>query len=307
MSVDFGDMKQNEIRQAQITVSNAGAGALVINEVEADCGCTVAEIQEKRLGPGQRTTLTVTFDSQKFHGLVRKMVHLYTNDPDRPKIDVVLSAKIAAYLIVDPNNRRLHFQNTRAGRTRTMEAVFRSPVVNPLQLSAKETEKGLFDVEVVNGVDGDPQTSKVVVTLPSDFPLGQHVDNLRVSTNIEQEPYVDLSLAAYVARTLVSFPERVNFRFKKNLKQTVRVHPFNRGEEPFKVTKLETDVPGLSAEITGGIPNREVVIELTGKAIPKTDPRAIAAEGKIKGTLFIHTDHPEVPVIEVPVSYMVRM
>ena len=38
-----------------------------------------------------------------------------------------------------------------------------------------------------------------------------------------------------------------------------------------------------------------------------SDPRAIEAQGRIKGTLKIFTNLKETPVISVPVTYMVRM
>ncbi len=51
----------------------------------------------------------------------------------------------------------------------------------------------------------------------------------------------------------------------------------------------------------------ETIISLQGKPVSKDDPRAVAADGRMSGTLIIHTDVMEMPKVEVPISYMIRM
>ncbi len=82
--------------------------------------------------------------------------------------------------------------------------------------------------------------------------------------------------------------------------------PFEEGTE-FKVTGAEIDLPEISVEVMETIPNVETKVILTGKPISSNDPRAQESEGKVKGTLTIHTNRPETPTIKVPVSYMVRL
>ena len=47
---DFGTMKQQEIRTTQVVISNDGGGLLIIEDVDADCGCTVPKLLTNELG-----------------------------------------------------------------------------------------------------------------------------------------------------------------------------------------------------------------------------------------------------------------
>ena len=63
-SIDLGRMKQMESRSTTVKVTNAGGAVLKIDDVHADCGCTVPELAVKELKPGQSTTMTIHFDSK---------------------------------------------------------------------------------------------------------------------------------------------------------------------------------------------------------------------------------------------------
>ena len=73
------------------------------------------------------------------------------------------------------------------------------------------------------------------------------------------------------------------------------------------MTGAEIDLPEISLEVIETLPNAETKVLMTGAPIASTDPRAVEANGRIKGTLRIFTDLPKTPVVEVPVTYMVRM
>jgi hypothetical protein len=119
-------------------------------------------------------------------------------------------------------------------------------------------------------------------------------------------PTVDIEMQAWVTQALTASPEQVSFRYKKNFRQTVRVSPFEKGTE-YKVTGAEIDLPEITVQVMETIPNVETKVILEGAPISGDDPRAQDGKGHIKGTLTIFTDHPDTPVIKVPVTYMVRL
>ncbi len=100
--------------------------------------------------------------------------------------------------------------------------------------------------------------------------------------------------------------EAVKFRFKKNLEQTITITPTSAGTK-FKITGVEIDMPEIKASFDNNKKGKEAQVHLAGKGIATTDPRAVSAKGRIKGTLLIHTDLESLPTIEVPVSYLLRM
>ncbi len=98
-----------------------------------------------------------------------------------------------------------------------------------LEIQAKKTRQGLFQVETINGYEGNPQVSLLQITVPADMVPGRHRDNVRVKTNIEDMPTVDIEMQAWITQNLTASPEQVSFRYKKTFMQTIRISPFEKG------------------------------------------------------------------------------
>lgn len=304
-AIDLGSMRQMESRTVKVKVSNVGAGLLVIEDVRADCGCTVPELKVKALKPGETTEMTINFDSKQFSGQVHKLVKITSNDPDRRLVELPIAADIKAVLVVDPAAERLGFSSSLLGEVASRTATFTAPE-QVLKLQADKTQKGLFDVKVTNGVGGDPHKAQVEVTRPARMKVGQHQDVLRVTTNVPERPTVDIELRANVAAEVSASPDIVNFRYLPTFDQSVKVYAAKPPLD-FKVLKAEIDLPEIKLQVVETVPRQETHIKLTGAPLGGKDPRVIAGQGRITGTLRIHTNLKSVPVIEVPVSYMVRM
>lgn len=303
-SMDLGRMKQMESRTFTVKLTNAGAGLLVIDDVRADCGCTVPELKVKSLKAGESTDMTIHFDSKQFSGTVHKLVYITSNDPDRPKIEFPLTAEVKAILVVDPAAERVGFEKSLFGETATREVSFTAPDRN-LKIEATSSQKGLFTVAVKNNVGGDPHKSVLEITRPAKLAPGQQQDAVRVTTNVPERPTIDIDIRAWVSMEVAPSPDVVNFRYQPTFDQDVRIAAANPPLD-FKVLRAEIDLPEVKFTITETVPRQETHIRLTGKPIDKNDPRAVAAQGRITGTLKVYTNLKSVPVIEVPVSYMIR-
>ncbi|MCP4291294.1 MAG: DUF1573 domain-containing protein [bacterium] len=305
-SFDLGNMNQLESREMQVTLTNKGGGLLVISEVKADCGCTVPTLNKMQLAPGESTFMDISFNSKKFHGNITKIVHVFNNDPSTPDASIIIQANVFSPLLVDPGSRRMGFSQTSVGTSETKKVLFTATEAANLEISANKSRKGLFDISTVNNYEGNPQASALVITVPKDMPAGRQRDNVRVKTNIEGEEFVDIDLSAWPVLALRFSVDKLNFRFKKSFSTSIQVFP-HEGEMEYKVTKVECDLPEIDVTFKEVTPNRQTKVIVKGAPISKTDPRAIEASGRINGTLKIHTSLKELPVMEIPVTYMIRM
>ncbi len=305
-SWDFGEMKQQETRTFQVTITNKGAGRLIISEVKADCGCTVPEMKTKELGPGESAPLDIEFNSKRFNGKVIKTVKIYSNDPSAPVSDIILTADVHTPLLVNPASRRLGFPQSLEGEQATRTATFTAVDAPELEIKANRSKHGLFQVEVQNKVDGDPRQAKLVVTRPADMPPGSHRDNVRVRTNLPDMPTVDIELKADVRSPIQVSPARLNFRYRLKFDLNMRVQAFEHRSR-FKILSVESDLPELKIGDVIEAPGGVYIIPIKGAPISSDDPRAIEAKGRIKGSVIIKTDLPSMPQITVPVTYMIRM
>ncbi len=306
MSFDFGDMQQQQIQTTKVTVTNNGAGLLQIQNVDADCGCTIPTLAKNSLAPGESTEIVIEFSSKKFNGKVVKLVHIETNDPLNPTVDIMLTATVHTPLIIDPVSQRLGFSQSLQGETVTRRATFTATGDEPLEISIGNTRKDIFEVKAINNLDGNPKMAALEVTVPATMKAGRQRDNVRINTNIPDLPTVDFEMQAWVVQQLTVSPSQLAYRFKKSFKQSIRIAPFRKGTE-FKITDATCDLPELKLEVIEMIANQETKILVKGQPISKDDARATKANGRITGTITVHTDLKDTPILEIPVSYMIRM
>lgn len=304
-SIDLGRMKQMESRTTTVKVSNAGGGILKIDDVRADCGCTVPELAVKELKPGESTTMTIHFDSKQFNGQVHKMIRISCNDPEHRNYELPLTVYVKAMLIMDPPAERIGFSQAKAGVAETKTVTFTAPE-QELRLQVGKSDKGSFDCKVIHAADGDPHKALLEITRPARLGPGVYQDMVRVTTNVSDRPTIDIEIRASVTKELVVAPEQVNFRFQPGFKQEVTVAAANPPLK-FQVTRAEIDLPEVKVRVDEVVPNQTTKVILTGAPILATDPRAVKAQGHITGTLKIYTNLKSMPVIEVPVSYLIRM
>ncbi|HWR97869.1 MAG TPA: DUF1573 domain-containing protein [Candidatus Methanoperedens sp.] len=110
---DVGSIVQGERPECVFSFSNAGAGELRILEVLPSCGCTTALPGTAGLGPGERGTIRVVFDSESFAGEVVKEVEVRSNDPARPLLTLHLRSLVEPEIEFEPP--AVTFDAVRAG------------------------------------------------------------------------------------------------------------------------------------------------------------------------------------------------
>ena len=68
------------VQKCTFTFTNVGNAPLVINQAVASCGCTVAQYSKKPIMPGEKGTITVTFNSRgQFPSHFKKTVTVRSN------------------------------------------------------------------------------------------------------------------------------------------------------------------------------------------------------------------------------------
>ncbi|MCU0325075.1 MAG: DUF1573 domain-containing protein [Spirosomaceae bacterium] len=78
-SFDFGELKEGDVVEHKFAFRNVGKSPLLINDVQVQCGCTVASKPEKPIGVGQQDVITVKFNTENKVGINKKMVTVFSN------------------------------------------------------------------------------------------------------------------------------------------------------------------------------------------------------------------------------------
>ncbi|MBQ8674429.1 MAG: DUF1573 domain-containing protein [Bacteroides sp.] len=79
----FGQIEWKHPVTANFVVTNTGDRPLVMSDVEPDCACTAVQWTQDPIAPGEKGTLSVTFDAEAL-GHFQKSVTIFTNAATHP-------------------------------------------------------------------------------------------------------------------------------------------------------------------------------------------------------------------------------
>lgn len=101
---DFGKVPSGEKLTERFPFTNVGDDLLIVQNVEADCGCTKTLSGSRKIAPGERSEIVATFNTSGL-GPGRKERHIYvrSNDSQRPRIKLTLLADVVRELTVTPS------------------------------------------------------------------------------------------------------------------------------------------------------------------------------------------------------------
>jgi len=95
---DWGTVSNRASVNRTYEVRNAGRGPLEITGISTSCGCTTAEVSDRRLAPGETAALRVTYDPLVHEGATgdfMRMVYVRSDDPDTPEAALTIRLRVA--------------------------------------------------------------------------------------------------------------------------------------------------------------------------------------------------------------------
>ncbi len=90
-SFSFGSTSEGEIVEHEFKLHNAGHSVLRILGVWGSCGCTTIMRSAASIVPGADGSIVVRYDSEGHFGPIDDYIHIATNDPNHPSLDLMLT------------------------------------------------------------------------------------------------------------------------------------------------------------------------------------------------------------------------
>jgi len=280
-------------------IRNEGTAPLNILRAEADCICVSPEF-DAVIDPGKTGSVRIRFDTKGRVGLMRKNVTVETNDPERPRFVLTLTAMLRLPVEVSPGTEIM--LPLAAGEVTTTEIILHAtqgktlalgnvrashPAVRPRVMSRKE---------VAERVQEDlARTQIVLVSIPKSL-AGKAFDAvLSIPTNSPKTPVVTVRLHGYPQTAVAATPPRLYFGEVKASggPRLMRIVGLQRREGAFKVLSVEGSDPALRVQVSQERANYWEIVALYEGGWPK---------GLHQGVLTIRTDDPQRPVLKVPFS-----
>ncbi|MBR1626797.1 MAG: DUF1573 domain-containing protein [Bacteroidales bacterium] len=93
--LDFRTINDGEKVTGSFKFKNTGKYDLVISDVSANCGCTIADYPHGAIKPGEEGVISVTYDSKGSKGMrVQKLVTVLSNtNPSRNVLKIVADVR----------------------------------------------------------------------------------------------------------------------------------------------------------------------------------------------------------------------
>ena len=112
---DFGNIGPGSKNVCEFKFTNTGDSLLKITEVSKTCGCTPYTLAKKEYEPGESGTLAVEYNAGKQPTSIRKTLFVSSNDKTNPKVELVVTANIAAKIDYQPKKLDLLLNKENAG------------------------------------------------------------------------------------------------------------------------------------------------------------------------------------------------
>ncbi len=114
LSYDFNEVGPNTKNTGELKFKNTGNGLLKISKVEGCCG-VVTKLDKMQCEPGENGTIKVEYTSSLGTGVLKRQLHVFSNDETSPNTELTITAKITLKIDFEPKNLMLTLKNEDSG------------------------------------------------------------------------------------------------------------------------------------------------------------------------------------------------
>ena len=308
-NINVGTVAKGEVIEQDFILRNDGAADLHITDVKPACGCTVSKF-DKVIAPGKEGKVHLTVDTKAFSGMISKSAVVLTDDPASPQLTVFIQANVKPFVEVLPYgffriqglvgeeiSNELTLVSDEAGFKPTNPQVLaQGPdgLLPATYMSAKVAPLAEKDRAVGKGAN----QWKVTLTAAKSAPVGIPAGVVKVATGLAKQPEVEMRISGSIAEAVGVVPAQVSFGAvqvkEEAIKKELDVVNRNMKNEGFAVTSVESNVPGITAEVKPFDKNRV-------KVVVSVDPKGVK-KGVVDGQLTIRTNDASRAEIKIPMK-----
>ncbi len=322
---DFGVIERGRSGEHGFKVRNDGEAPLTLKVGKTSCKCTIGDVEDGELAPGDETTITLKWEADGDERYFRQSAQIQTNDPLTPIVELVIAGKVVDLVSASPNVVTL--SNINPGQDAEAHFVIHSPEFESFEItgvSFRREELGKFfklSYEKATPSVLDEHNAKggyeCRVKLLPGLPIGQFAQILDIATDLPDASPVEVRLNGSISGELSIMgggylseygllPIGQVFR-NDGATRTVRLLVGGEHRD-VDVTEVSVSHPAsLTAEV-GAKQNlgNKVSFPITITVPVGAEPvSCLGANAGGFAEVLVRTTHPETPAVRVMVKFSV--
>jgi hypothetical protein len=324
---DFGEMERNGSGEHAFVITNTGEGDLVLQQGDTTCKCTVSQVTNNRLAPGQKALVTLRWTAESRSDFFEQSAQIFTNDRRRRHIILKVRGKLTRPFVAVPE--QLNFGDITAGETKTAQTecyVFRPSEAGSLRYELLQPETArYFEVtqEEISHEDFERPTAlrgyRLSVKTKSGLPLGPIRQTIRLRIEGETTEPLDVLIVgrvvgdfAFAGRDWEGSTRAIRIGVVNKGKSAARtliisVRGPQRDETQIHVVEVYPKFLDVKLSKTTGRKGADVRIFPLVIKIPKGQlPGDFRGVGQKPGRIVLETNHPQVKQIEILVRFLIE-
>lgn len=329
---DFGSMEVNAVRKHEFTLRNPGTTTVSLEKGTTTCKCTMSELKGSRLEPGASTTVELEWHPKAFDPEFRQSAEIHVQN-DRGEIleslQLIVRGKVLMNLRSVPDDAV--FTDASASEGGSVRLLVYSYLSDKFGITGHELvdqeTAAFYDVRV-EPLSKDELASEqraqagyaVTVTLKPGLPLGPIAQTIRLRTDVEARPELEIPVRGNVIGDLTLFgrdyyPEKGVLQLglvrAEGKRTTVNLIVKGKHRDATHVTVKSVDPADVlratlgERAVSGN--GKSVRIPLTVEVPPRS--RTLQRLGGTRGEpgqIVLETTHPDTKSLTVHVHFAVE-
>jgi len=228
-SLNLGRQPQEKSVNAEVNLTNTGSEPLEILAVTADCSCTVATLEKRKLSPGESTPLKISVETRAYQGQLHRNIHVQTSAgevtlPIELTVSLYKSWALSPSVVVLPPSQK--------GREATLTVALQYTGADKASLG-KITCVPSWLTATATSQDG--KTFLIALVKRADAPSGNHTVKVTVETSDPVEPQLTFNVFVPISSVLRITPNPVVLPTVKVGQPAMReivIHGWGKVSEP---------------------------------------------------------------------------
>ncbi len=242
---DFGTLDSSHTVVHDYIIVNKGNAPLEITQARPSCGCTVANISNKTVAPGEESRITAQLNLAGRAGPQHKTITVDSNDPKQPQLTLTLNGNIGNAVNIVPSE--VTFGQMSAHDTATREIIITPGDGNPLKVLSADSSSPNIGAEIQTREDG--KVYAILITTKGALTPGVINAVVHVTTDNLSRPQFDIPVNAIVNGDLIVAPMELTLADQSAELVTRYIIVRSANNEPFEIKSVEVPEAGITYQI----------------------------------------------------------